>query len=293
MQTARTGDRNRDDPTLFEAMAVDPNLHVTPDSLALQVRNLQRGHRRHLRPIVKLLCMFVIRLTLFVKGMLPINVSSERALNWLGPRFLRKCTSPETLEMVLRHFVIESNLVNFVARNSGGHDVQEVSLFPTCAADLAGDRGVNAVVRHDANIFNLVIDLGESETADVHSTRPFHELDFSMLTIPEFDLELDVKRWMNLDLETSLHITVAVLALFMDFRIAERAVNSFQLDETLLASIATLTGDPTYRSWTPIKYGNWLGMSNDVGRDLHWHMIVTEYAHTRLLWTRDSENTCA
>jgi hypothetical protein len=92
------------------------------------------------------------------------------------------------------------------------------------------------------------------------------------------------RRVLNLDLESALHITVATLAVFMDGETAQRAVNSFQLDESLLAAIANLTGDPTFRTWTPVKFGNWLGHSGDVGRDLHWHILVNEYAHTRLRW---------
>jgi hypothetical protein len=217
-----------------------------------------------------------------VERLLPFPVGSERALNWMGPRFLRRFASPEALEYVLRHFVIESNLINFVARNSAADDVLEVSLRPTSADGLGDDGGVNAVVRHDANIFNLVIDLGESHTADVTRTRASHELDFSMLKIPDFDLEPGVRRWINLDLESTLHVTVAALALFMDGATAERAVNSFQLDESMLACIASMTGDPDFRTWTPVKFPNWLGMTNNVGRDLHWHLIVNEYAHERL-----------
>jgi hypothetical protein len=288
-QTGRSGPRNRVDPTIWEAMAVDPNLHVTPDSLEMQVRNLQRGHRRHTRPVVKVVCMFVIRLALFVKRLVPVPLGSERALNWLGPRFMRRWCSPETLEMVLRHLAIESNLINFVARNCGADDVEEVDLHPTRSDDLAEHVGrdgtrLNAVARHDANIFNLIIDLGESATADVHSPRPLDEIDFSMLEVPELDLEPGTRRWMQLDLESALHIVVATLAVLMDGKTAERAVNSFQLDESLLASIANITGDPTFRTWTPIKFGNWLGMTDDVGRDLHWHILVNEYAHTRLRW---------
>lgn len=288
-QTGRVGARNRLDPTIWEAMAVDPNLHVTPESLEKQVRNLRRGHRRHTLPIVRVVCRVIVHLCLVVKPKIPVKLGSERALNWLAPRFLRRFCAPETLELVLRHLVIESNLINFVARNCGAADVAEVDLHPRSAADVAEHVGAdgsrqNAIVRHDANIFNLVIDLGESASADVHSPRPVDELDFSMLDFPELDLEPGVRRWLNLDLESALQITVATLAIFMDFRTAERAINSFQLDESLLASIANLTGDPTFRTWTPVKFANWLGTSGDAGRDLHWHIMVNEYAHTRLQW---------
>ena len=279
--TARPA-RDRDNPTIWQAMAVDPTLHVPLESREIQMRDQQRWTRHVVRPVIRVVAMLIIHVALFAKRLVPFRLGSERVLNWLGPRFMRRCASPEALAFVLRHFVIESNLINFVARNSGAADVLEVSLRPTRADDLADDHGQNAVVRHDANIFNLIIDLGESPTADVDTMRPLDALDFSMLTIPAFDLEPARRRWIRLDLESALHVTVAALALFMDGPTAERAVNSFQLDESLLACIANLTGDDIFRTWTPVKFPNWLGMSNNVGRDLHWHMIVNEYAHDRL-----------
>jgi hypothetical protein len=291
-QVGRTGERDRNNPSIWEAMSVDPNLHVPADSLALQVLNNQRWSRRHLYEVVRLITMTTIRGTFIVKRAVPVPLGSQAALNWIAPRFIRRFGSPETLEFVLRHLAIETNLINFVARNSGATDVEEVTLMPTDANGLGDDNGLNAIARHDANIFNLVIDLGESETADVHTQRPLDEIDFSMLEIPEFDLERDAFRVMNLDVSISTQLTVMVLALLMDFKTAERAVNSFQLDESLLSSIANITGDPVFRTWLPqaTRFGTWLGRTNDVGRDLHWHMIANEYAHTRLQWMRDSLN---
>jgi hypothetical protein len=43
-----------------------------------------------------------------------------------------------------------------------------------------------------------------------------------------------------------------------------------------------------FRTWAPVKFTNWVGMTGDVGRDLHWHFVVTEYAHTRLCRLRDA-----
>ena len=288
-QTWRRGPRNRVNPSMYEAMAVDPNLHVSPESRARQVRAADTLHRRHTRPVLRFVCRVLIAFTVILKRPLPARLGSERAVNWLGPRFLLHWCSPDTLDYILRHFIMESNLVNFVARNCGADDVAEVVLSPVRAADLGEHVDVdssrlNAIVRHDANIFNLIIDLGESPTADVYSTRPWHELDFSMLNVPEIDLQPEAHRFMTLDIESALNIAVLTLAVFLDKFTAERAVNSFQLDESLLASIANLTGDPTFRTWSPVKFGNWFGWTNDIARDFHWHMIVTEYAHTRLQW---------
>ena len=279
--------RDRDNPTIWEALAVDPMLSVPAASRAIQIRNLHRWTRRHLRPVLSLVCRIVIAVMLTIKRVRPFQgIGSERALNWMGPRFLRRFCSPETLETILRHFVIESQLINVVARNSGGTGVETVDLLPTSAGEISDHRGLNAVVRHDANIFNLVIDLGLAPDTDL-SARPSTELDLTGLDVPTFDLDPDVRRWINLDLESALEIMCAALAIFMDFPTAERAINSFQLDESLLAALSELTGDATFRTWAPVKFPNWLGTTGRVARDLHWHIIVNEYAHTRLVALRD------
>lgn len=280
--------RDRDNPSIWDAMAADPLLHVDDRSRLLQVRDSRRWTRRHLRPVTRALCMAVVWAALFVKRTVPpLGRGSDAALNWLGPRFLTRWSSPEALELILRHFAIETQLLAFVARNCGGA-VPEPDLLPRRAAELGDWDGINAVVRHDANVFNLFIDLGETPGVDVHTARPPGELDFSMLALPAFDLEPGVRRWLQLDLQSSLDVIVATLAVFMDHDTAERAVNSLQLDESLLAAVANLTGDPTFRTWAPVKFTNWVGMSGDVGRDLHWHFVVTEYAHTRLCRMRDA-----
>lgn len=275
--------RDRDNPTVWESIALDPMLAVPPDSRRFQLASLRRPHRLFTKPIVRIFCKALIWLVLGIKR-LPVlrSWSSPDTLSRITPYFSLKLCAPETLEQLLRHFTIETQLVNFVARNSGSDQVSEVSLLPLDAEGLADDHGMNAVVRHDVNIFNLIIDLGEATDVDL-STRPLPDIDFSMLGIPEYDLAPGVKRVVQLDLESALSIIVAALAVFMDFATAERAMNSLQLDESLLAAIAEVTGDETFRTWAPMKFPNWLGSpTGDIARDLLWHFHVNEYAHTRL-----------
>ena len=277
------GQRDRDNPTVWESIALDPMLPVPPDSRRFQLAGLRRPHRLFTRPVVRVLCKALIWLLLGVKR-LPIlrTWTSPDTLSRITPYLALKAFAPETLEQLLRHFTIETQLVNFVARNCGSDQVAEVSLVPLDASGLADSDGMNAVIRHDVNVFNLIIDLGEATDVDL-STRPLDELDFSMLAIPAYDLAPNVRRIVNLDVESALSIIVAGLAFFMDFATAERAMNSFQLDESLLVAIAELTGDDTFRAWAPMKFPNWLGSpTGDIARDLLWHFHVNEYAHTRL-----------
>ena len=277
------GPRDRRNPTLWESIALDPTLPVPDDSRVVQITNLRRPSRHFLAPILRPVCQVLVDLLLAVKRVGPLRrLGSPDGLSRATAPLLVRLCSPETAEMLLRHFVIETQLVNFVARNCGSDAVAEVDLLPTSTDELGDHDGMNAVVLHDVNIFNLVIDLGEAPDADL-STRPLDRLDFSMLDVPELDVAAGRRRWINLDVQSSMSLMCLVLAWYMDFETAERAINSFQLDESLMAAISDLTGDPVFRTWTPVRFPNWLGATGDVARDLLWHFMVHEYAHTRLL----------
>jgi hypothetical protein len=285
------GPIGRDNPSLWDAQRFDPALTVPAHSREEQIRDQQRWTRRLLEPVAHRLSMATITTTYVVKWLVPFPLGSQAALSRMAPEMMRRLVSPEALAFVLRHLWLETNLISFVIRNSGADDIPEPTLRPVRAADLGDDNGLNAIVRHDANLFNLIIDIGRSPTADVVTTRPVDELDFSMLQEPELDLEPHVRRLLPLDLHTAVHVLVAGLAVFMDAETGERAVNSFQYDASLFEYLANLTGDEMFRFWTPEKFSNWLGVSDNVGRDLHWHMIVTEYAHERLCRLGDGRAT--
>lgn len=71
-----------------------------------------------------------------------------------------------------------------MARNCGA-GVEEVDLQPTSIEELIN----NAVIEHDLNMFNMVIDLGRSASmhsliAGVRAQAPVTELDYSSLVVP-------------------------------------------------------------------------------------------------------------
>jgi hypothetical protein len=103
-----------------------------------------------------------------------------------------------------------------------------------------------------------------------------------MLTVPPFDADNARARWLSLDIETCLYLMNIPFCAFTTEHEYERAVNSFQLDESVCVMLASLTGDPTFRSWTPHKFPAWISVARDVPKELFWHAAVTEYAHTHL-----------
>lgn len=152
--------------------------------------------------------------------------------------------------------------------------------MPTTFEGLLG----NAVIQHDVNMYQLIIDVGE-KLRESGKTRCGQRasLDFSMLDVPEITPDEDCRRLINLDLGTALYFMNIPFALLTSEDIYEQAVNSFQLDDSLLAHIANITGDSRFLSWCTQQSISCLEINRDVPRALYMHAVVHEYAHTQLV----------
>ena len=107
-------------------------------------RDLQRWTRRYVRPLARLISLTAVWAIVALKRLLPFQFSSHDMLDRLSVWFLRHCVSREGGELLLRHFIVETALIRFVARNSGLKDVPEADLMPTSFKGLMG----HAVIRH-------------------------------------------------------------------------------------------------------------------------------------------------
>ena len=211
-------------------------------------------------------------LIVFIKRLLPFEFSNHDMLDRLGVWFLSRFVSRHGGELLLRHFVVETNVIAFIARNTG---LTEATLRPLSLDQLTD----NAVVIHDLNVYELLAGL---EGKDLYQ-RGSWPLDYSMLEVPPIDAS-GGRRWLKLDLESGLscmNIAFALLTTNLEY---QRAVHSLQLDESLLGCIAELTGDEAFRAWRPVGYALIVQTNRDVPRYLYGHAVVHEYIHARLLW---------
>jgi hypothetical protein len=214
-----------------------------------------------------------VALIVVVKRILPFQFSSHRLLDRLGIWFMSRLVSVEGGELLLRHFVIETNVLAFIARNSG---LDEPTLRPS-KLDQLDD---NAVIVHDLNLYQVLVELGNRALPQPEDrTRP---LDFSMLQLEPIEVG-ESKRWLRLDLETGLCFMNMAFALLTTSDEYRRAVHSLQLDESVLSCLAELTGDDLFRTWKPAGYIPIVRTNRDVPRDLFAHAVIHEYIHARLL----------
>jgi hypothetical protein len=208
-----------------------------------------------------------------IKRILPFQFSSHRLLDRLGIWFMSRLVSVEGGELLLRHFVIETNVLAFIARNSG---LDEPTLRPGTLANLDD----NAVIVHDMNLYEVLAGLGNRPLTPSESrTSP---LDFSMLELEPIEVG-GRQRWLRLDLETGLCLMNMAFALLTTSDEYRKAVHSLQLDESVLSCLAELTGDEIFRTWKPAGYNPIVRTNRDVPRDLFAHAVIHEYIHARLL----------
>lgn len=271
----------RDDPSIFDALGSHVTAPLDRDVLADVAADARRWTRRYLFPWIRLLSQLLIPLILAVKRCLPA-LGSERALSVGTLLFARHFVGPEAQRLFLRHFATEANVINFVARNSGA-PIPESDLYPRTIHELGDWNGKNAIALHDANVTNAMIDLGADPRADVTRRRALGELDFSMLQVPRFEADQS-RTWLGLDLHSAVYVALLFIVLFFDDRTLERAINSLQLDEGLMNAVADMTGDHRFRSWAIGKFPAVMGSpTGDVARELHYHMMLHEYAQHRLM----------
>lgn len=259
-------------PGIWEALAGDPSFQVDRRALALLTIDQNRWSHRYLRPPLRVLSRVVVALITLAKRLLPFEFSSHRMLDRLGIWFMSRFVSEEGGELLLRHFVIETNVLGFIAANTG---LEQPCLRPVTLGQLDD----NAVIVHDLNLYEVLAGMGaRSIPAPEGRGTP---LDFSMLEIDEI-MPSTKQRWMRLDLETGMCFMNIMFCLLTTSGEYRKAVHSLQLDESVLGCLAELTGDDVFRTWKPAGYNPIVRTNRDVPRDLFAHAVIHEYVHARL-----------
>jgi hypothetical protein len=278
-----------DELSLWEVMAADPSIPVDRSTLDLIISDQRRWSRALLYPWLRVLSRMAVAVIVCAKRVCPVRLSAHRAMDRLCLWFLRRFVSPAAVTLLIRHFIVESNLLNFCARNAGLPGA-EVSLRPVTLAGL----GNRAVIEHDLNVYRVLFALGGAGLAGGAGqpggpSRPRPgDLDFGLLDVPEIDPEPGTRRLLNLDIQTALCLMNIPFALCLTGGEFRRAVHSLRLDTSLLTMLATLTGDDTFLGWRtglpPVRVDS----NIDIPATVYEHALTCEFALFRLCALRDA-----
>lgn len=265
------------DPSLWEVMAADPAIGVDQAAMRLVIRDQRSRSRALLYPWVRIVSRVAVTLIVLGKRLCPVRFSAHATMDMLCLWFLRRFVSPTAVTLLIRHFIVETDLLNFCVRNAGLPGAAEVTLRPSTLSGL-GDR---AVIEHDLNVYRVLRLLGSAGPL-----VPPDRLDFGALDIGGIDPEPRTRRLLGLDIQTALCLMNIPFALCLTPGEYRRAVHSMRLDTSLLTALAALTGDSVFLGWRPGPLPVRVDSNVDVPQMVYEHAVICEYAHARLRWLK-------
>jgi len=257
---------------MWEAIFADPSVPLDRSVVRQIIDDQRRPSRRWLYPFAMVLSRVLVTIIRVLKRVLPFRWMPLGTMDFLCVWFLRRCVSPDAVDLLLRHFVIETNLVNFIIRNTPV-GIEPVTLRPESLSEL----GDQAVVEHDVNVYDVLIAL------DVVPLVARDPLDFRQLDIPPLDAERHRRRLVRLDIQTALCFMNIPFSLALSSDEYRRAVHSMRFDDSFLEILAVITDDDTFRHWKLAGMSLWMDSNVDVPRMVYRHALVCEYAHAQLV----------
>ena len=232
---------DRADPNPWLALYLDRSLPIHDEAKRALLRGYNSRSRRYLLPILRPLARIGIILVKLIRMVLPRRWAWPKALHrtiyWGLKHFVRR----DSNYLILRHFHIGTEILKFIADNTGVTIESTRPLRPKNLADLKDD----AFLVHDLNIYNFILELNQTLQQQGREIEPPERLNFDAITDGEFDLDPGEQGRTNvIDLQTAIEAYVPMYSLLLTDHDFWRAANSLQLDETVALYVSQLVQDP-------------------------------------------------
>ncbi len=270
------------DPNPWLALYLDMSLPLSDEVKAALLANSGSRSRQFLLPLIRPFAKLTMVLFQVLKIFVPNRFTSSRLLHRLISWGLRGFVRPDANYLIIRHFHIGSEILQFVATNVPGVEIPLNPLRPRNIVDLEDD----VFLKHDLNIYNFLIRINrEMKAKGVTLTRQDH-LNFDCITDGPFQIDENSlpKRWLNLlDLESAIEMYTPLYQLFLTDSDFWRACNSLQLDETVAIYTSKLIGDPSYVSLVNNKHPLIPLSTIQAGYRLLLHGLAAECLHATLV----------
>ena len=273
---------NPKDPNPWLALYLDMSLPLSDEVKAALLSNSGSKSRQFLLPLIRPCAKLSMMVFQVLKIFIPNRFTSSRFLHQLICWGLRTFVRPDANYLILRHFHIGSEILQFVASNVPGVEIPLDPLRPRTLADLAD----NVFLKHDLNIYNFLIRINrEMKAKGIQLTK---QKDLSVNCITDGPFQIDEDRlpdgWLNfLDLESAVEIYTPLYQLFLTDSDFWRACNSLQLDETVAIYTSKLIWDASYVSLVNNRHPLIPLSTLQAGYRLLLHGLAAECLHATLV----------
>lgn len=270
------------DPSPWLALYLDTSLPLGPDVKAALLDSASCRSRQFLLPLIRPIAKATIMALQLIKIFVPNSFTSSKVLHYTIYWGLKYFVRPEANYLVLRHFHIGSELLQFVASNVPGVQIPLMPLRPKNLEALID----NVFLQHDLNIFNFIIRLNKEMKEKGIELTAREKLDFSAITDGPFAIDrrsLPAGRLNFLDVETAIEVYTPLYQLFLTDSDFWRASNSLQLDETISIYCSRLIGDLSYVGLVNNKHPLVPMSTLQAGYRLMLHGLAAESLHANLV----------
>jgi hypothetical protein len=231
---------NPRDPNPWVALYLDSSLPFHPDAKAAILVDSASWSRQFMLPLIRPFCRLSICVLKVVKTVVPNAIASSWLLHHSIYRGLSWFVSPYANYLIMRHFHMASELLEFVAVNAQGVNMKLNPLRPEKLRDLVED----VFLKHDLNIYNFIIEINRQLNEQGLELAPKETLCYDCISDGDFPIEPMPTRWLNfLDLESAIEVYTPMYQLLLTDSDFWRACNSLQLDETIALYATTLLQD--------------------------------------------------
>lgn len=231
------------DPSHWHALFLDKSIPFSPDAKAAFLYDSSRRTKQFLYPFVRVFARLIIILLQIWKAVLPNAINAPRILHrclYIGMKYF---ITPEANYLILRHFVLGSEVLRFIKDNV--KQVDDIPMHPLKPMELNVVKD-NLFLQHDLNLYNFIINLNNTMAKKGVMIQKVEEPDFSSITVDDsFPFATFPERWTNfLDLSTAIEIFTPIYQFFLTDNDFWRASNSLQLDEVIGLYAATILNCP-------------------------------------------------
>ncbi|WP_308364090.1 MULTISPECIES: hypothetical protein [unclassified Microbulbifer] len=271
------GTINRRDPNPWLALYLDRSLPINEGAKRALLAGHNTWSRRLLLPVVRPLARLSIVLVQLLRIAIPERWNSSKILHRTIYWGLKYFVRPDANYLILRHFNIGTELLQFIADNIDGVEIESTRpLRPRRLEDLLDD----TFLIHDLNIYNFVAELSQKLREENREIVPPRQLDFSAISSAEFELDPGEAHFTNvIDLQTAIELYTPLYALFLSDHDFWRASNSLQLDETVSIYIGRLLNDGTALSLVSNRHPMVPHSTLQAGFRLMLHGLDAELLH--------------
>jgi hypothetical protein len=273
---------NPEDPSPWLALYLDASLPLSDEVKAALLANSGCRSRQFLLPLIRPLAKLALACFQVLKIFIPNKFTSSKILHRLIYRGLQTFVRPDANYLILRHFHIGTEILQFVATNVPGIEIPSNPLRPRTLHDLTD----NVFLKHDLNIYNFLIRLNrEMKTKGIKLSKQSNP-NFDCITDGPFAIDepsLPTGRLNFLDLESAIEIYTPLYQLFLTDSDFWRACNSLQLDETVALYSSKLLGDASYVGLVNNKHPLVPLSTLQAGYRLLLHGLAAECLHATLV----------